>query len=152
MQVTMYGDWERLEKALVTIDKHLVPMAHAKMYLDGEIVLQKLRGHIEAQDLGWAPKRIIKRTPDLWVDTGELSSGMRTLRIALNAHSYAVFIGFLDSRSHYSGYTQAELAVLLEYGVDKAPARPLIRPTWDELRGDILSTWKSFIVDFVRRL
>lgn len=144
MKVRLTGDWNKLHYALGQINTRLMPQATLKVYEDGDMVLEKLQGHIEAQDLGWKPVKTYS-TGKWWVETGELTSGMEALRVSKGT-GRGVFVGFLADKQHHSGESAAELAVFIE------ETHALVEPTWKEVKETILSSWKDFIIEFVRGL
>lgn len=46
-----------------------------------------------------------------------------------------ILVGMPAGQKHYSGLTANQLAILLEYGSDKIPARPLFRPSYKAAGG-----------------
>ena len=44
----------------------------------------------------------------------------------------------------------SDLMIWLEYGTDKIPPRPLIRPTWEEIEPILKEHWKDLLDGLVK--
>ena len=60
------------------------------------------------------------------------------------------FIGADAWTTHPSGVKFSDLMIYLEYGTANMPARPLIRPTFDELQDTIKKHWENCLKDLLR--
>lgn len=144
--MTMTGDWQRAGITLKHIQTQLTPAFKAELYENGEFILEKLQGHIDSQDLGWTPLsdttiRLKNGNSTIYVDTGELRDGLVVRRIKSASNGCTVFVGGSPWKHHSSGLTMCELTIFLEYGTSKMPARPLIRPTYEEVQDIIKQYW-----------
>lgn len=155
LNLKMTGDWQRAGIQIKRIATNLNPAFKARLFEDGKLVLETLQGHIDNQDLPWAP--LAKRTVELkggdktiYVETGELHDGMEVQVIESSFKGVTLFIGASPSKVHSeSGERFSDLMIWLEYGTDKMPARPLIQPTSDEMQDIIKRNWKTTLKNLV---
>ena len=144
----MTGDWKRAGITLKDMRVKLYPLFEAQLMEDGEMVLQKLRDHIDAQDLDWtplSPKTIALKGGDdtIYVDTGALKDGFVVRRVKSSIKGSTFFIGASPWKRHPKGMKMSDLMIWMEYGTDKMVARPLIQPTFDEVQSILKSNWKN---------
>jgi hypothetical protein len=129
---SLTGDWKRAGTVLRNLATQITPIAEAKLYENGELLLEKLVGHIDAQDLAWVPK---KDGGQVYVDTGELRGSLTVRRVKSSVKGSTIFVGASPWMTHKgSGLKFSDLMIYLEYGTRRIPARPLIRPTWEEMQ------------------
>ena len=153
--LTMTGDWQRAGITLKHIQTQLAPAFKAQLYEDGEFILEKLQGHIDSQDLGWTPLsdstiRLKHGDSTIYVETGELRDGLVVRRIKSASNGCTVFVGGSPWKHHSSGLTMCELTIYLEYGTSKMPARPLIRPTYEEVQDIIKQHWEDLFQEICK--
>lgn len=147
------GDWKRAGLTLRHVQSQLLPAFKAEIYEDGQFVLEKLQGHIDSQDLGWTPlsqRTVALKNGDstIYVETGELRDGLVVRRIKSSANGATVFVGASPWKNHKgSGLKMSQLMIYLEYGTGKMPARPLIRPTLEEVHDIIEKNWEELFKD-----
>ena len=60
------------------------------------------------------------------------------------------FIGANAWTTTPSGEKFSDLMIWLEYGTDKIPPRPLVRPTWEEIEPIIKEHWKDLLDGLVK--
>lgn len=151
----MTGDWNRAGIHLRNLAVKLKPAFEAQFYEDGELVLEKMKGHIEAQDLSWTP--LAERTVELkggdttvYVETGELSNGLCVRRIKSSTKGSTIFVGASPWKRHSGGMKMSDLMIWLEYGTDKIPPRPLVRPTYEEVQDLLKKNWEELLRDLVQ--
>ena len=96
------GDWNRAGVYLRNLAVKLKPAFEAQLYEDGEFVLQKMRDHIDQQDLDWTP--LAERTIELkggddtiYVETGALKNGLTVRRIKSTVKGSTIFQGSFDT-------------------------------------------------------
>ena len=155
MSLTLTGDWNKAGVYMKSLAVRLYPAFEAKIWENGQMVLEIMRGHIESQDLNWIP--LSKRTIELkggddtiYVDTGELKDGLTVRRIKSTAKGSTLFIGASPWKRHKGGMKMSDLMIWLEYGTDKIPPRPLVQPTLEEVEGIIKSDWKELMKELVK--
>ena len=155
MTLTLTGDWNKAGICLKNLSVKLKPAFEAQLYEDGEFVLEKMRGHIDSQDLSWTP--LSERTIELkggdttiYVETGSLRNGLVVRRIKSSVSGSTVFIGASPWKHHEGGMKMSELMIWLEYGTDKIPPRPLVQPTFEEVRDIIKNNWVNLMKELVK--
>jgi len=155
MKLEMTGDWNRAGLYMRNLAVKLKPAFEAQLWEDGQMVLEKMRGHIDSQDLSWTP--LAERTVELkggddtiYVETGALKNGLTVRRIKSSARGSTIFIGASPWKRHEGGMKMSDLMIWLEYGTDKIPPRPLVRPTIEEVEDIIKSHWKELFQELVK--
>ena len=155
MSLTLTGDWNKAGVYLKNLAVKLKPAFEAQLWEDGQMVLEKMREHIDSQDLSWTP--LSERTIELkggddtiYVETGALKNGLTVRRIKSSARGSTIFIGASPWKRHEGGMKMSDLMVWLEYGTDKIPPRPLVRPTIEEVEDIIKSHWKELFQELVK--
>ena len=155
MKLEMTGDWNRAGLYMRNLAVKLEPAFEAQLWEDGQMVLEKMRGHIDSQDLSWTP--LAESTVELkggddtiYVETGALKNGLTVRRIKSSARGSTIFIGASPWKRHEGGMKMSDLMIWLEYGTDKIPPRPLVRPTIEEVEDIIKSHWKELFQELVK--
>ena len=155
MKLEMTGDWNRAGMYMRNLAVKLKPAFEAQLWEDGQMVLEKMREHIDSQDLSWTP--LSERTVELkggddtiYVETGALKNGLTVRRIKSSARGSTIFIGASPWKRHEGGMKMSDLMIWLEYGTDKIPPRPLVRPTIEEVEDIIKSHWKELFQELVK--
>lgn len=77
MRVSKFGDWTRAGVVLQALSTKITPAFSVQLQKDGEFILEKLKGHIDSQDLSWTPLAestiVLKNGDDtVYVETGYL--------------------------------------------------------------------------------
>lgn len=133
----------------------LKPAFEAQLYEDGHFVLEKMRGHIDSQDLNWTP--LADRTVELkggdttiYVETGALRNGLTVRRIKSTTKGSTIFVGASPWKRHEGGMKMSELMIWLEYGTDKIPPRPLVQPTIEEVEDILKEHWKDLMKELIK--
>lgn len=151
----MKGDWNKAVAHFKALAKNLNPDFQAQLYSDGELVLEMLKDHIDNQDLGWTP--LSQKTVELkggnttiYVETGTLKDGLSVRRIKSGVKGSTIIVGASPWKFHKpSGRRLSEIMGWMEYGTDRQPPRPLIRPTMDEARAILEEHWEMLFRDEV---
>lgn len=154
MYVSKFGDWSKAGVILQAISVNLLPLFKAQLDEDGELILETLQGHIDNQDLPWIP--LSERTVALkggdstvYVETGFLRDNLQVRRIKSVQNGVTLFVGASAWKRTPDGVKFSDLMIWLEYGTDKMPPRPLIRPTWDEIEPILKENWRSLLGDII---
>lgn len=154
VHMSKFGDWTRAGVVLQGLSVNLVPAFKAQLEEDGNLVLKTLIDHIDAQDLPWAP--LSERTIQLkggdstiYVETGYLKDNLQVRRVKSVANGVTLFIGASAWKRTPEGVKLSDLMIWLEYGTRKMPARPLIRPTWDEVEPILKDNWRVLLQDLI---
>lgn len=151
--LSKFGDWTRAGVVLQGLSVNIFPAFKAQILADGEMIVETLKGHIQAQDLPWAPIAgstvAIKGNSLIYIDTGYLMDSIKVRRIRSVANGMTIFVGANPWTKTSSGHKLSDLMIWLEYGTSKMPARPLIRPTWDEVEPIISGNWEALLKDLI---
>lgn len=155
LKLQMTGDWNRAGIFMKTLAVKIRPAFELQLYKDGEFVLEKIKGHIEAQDLQWTP--LSKRTIELkggddtiYIETGQLYNGLTVRRIKSSTKGSTIYVGASPWKKHKSGMSMSDLMIWLEYGTDKIPPRPLIRPTYEEVKDILKDHWEDLLKEICK--
>lgn len=151
----LYGDWAKAGAILRGLAKgEILPAFEAQLKEDGELVLKTMLDHISAQDLRWQP--LSEHTIELkggsttiYVDTGFLVNNLKVRKVRAPSNGVTFFIGADAWTTTPSGEKFSDLMIWLEYGTDKMPARPLIRPSWEEVMPIIQQHWRELLEDLI---
>lgn len=152
--ISTYGDWKKCGVILKALSTRLFPVAQMKLYEDGKMVLEKLQGHIDKQDLPWAELKDItiklKQDEKIYVETGYLRDNIGVRKIKSNKNDVVYFIGASPWKTHPSGVKFSDLMMYMEYGTATQPPRPLVRPTYEEVQREIKKEWKDYLQSIVK--
>lgn len=153
--LTLTGDWNRAGVYLKNLAVKLKPSFEAQLYEDGQLVLEKMKGHIDAQDLNWTPlaeRTIALKGGDdtIYVETGQLRDGLVVRRIKSSTKGSTLFIGASPWKRHNSGMKMSDLMIWLEYGTDKIPPRPLVQPTIEEVEDLLKKHWRDLMKELIK--
>lgn len=156
-----YGDWAKAAIVLRGMANNLTPAFTAQLNADGEFVLETLKGHILVQDLKWQPLSPNTRKREgylgddfIYYDTGFMYDNLRVLKVNSRKNGASFFIGANRDVKYHTGdarYESSEepllrdVLVWMEYGTEKQPARPLFRPTWEEVKPVLQRHWKELL-------
>lgn len=152
LHLELTGDWNKAISALSNLANNIKPEYTAQLDEDAELVLKKLQGHISAQDLGWAPlaeSTITLKAGDstILVETGTLRDSMKVKRVSQG--DVAFFIG-PDGSEPRTGVSSQQLMLWIEGGTDRMVPRPLIKPTFEEVRDILKKHWKQLLKELCR--
>lgn len=155
LNLTLSGDWNRAGLYLKNLSVRLKPAFEAQLYEDGQFVLEKMRAHIDDQDLNWTP--LAQRTIELkggddtiYVETGQLRDGLTVRRIKSTVKGSTIFVGASPWKRHEGGMKMSDLMIWLEYGTDKIPPRPLVQPTIEEVESILKKHWKDLMEELIK--
>lgn len=155
MRVSKFGDWTRAGIILQALSKNILPAFKFRLKEDGDYVLEKLKGHIDAQDLSWTPlaeSTIALKNGDstIYVETGFLRDNLKVRKVRSPRDGVTFFIGANAWDKNPDGVKLSDLMIWLEYGTANIPARPLIRPTLDEVDKVLRSNWTNLLRELIR--
>lgn len=157
LTLQMSGDWDKAVMYFRSLASNLNSAFTAQLYDDGELVLEKLRDHISSQDLGWSPLspmtiELKGGSSTIYVETGTLYNSLEVRRIKSSVSGSTIIVGASPWMVHApSGRKMNELMGWLEYGTNKMPPRPLIRPTFEEVQEILKDHWKELFLDEVHK-
>lgn len=152
----LYGQWKSAGITLRNLSQNIKPKAEKQLKEDAEFIQEKLIGHIDNQDLPWSslsPITVrIKKSSKIYIDTGTLKDNIKVRGIKSSVNKSTIFIGANSYTTHGpSGMRMSQLMNILEYGSKYTPPRPLIRPTWNEVKPLIESRWKKTFVEELKK-
>lgn len=155
MQLSKFGDWTRAGIVLQTLCTKITPAFSARLKEDGDFILEKLKGHIDAQDLDWTPlaeSTIALKNGDetIYVETGYLKDHLKVRKVKSPKNGVTFFVGASAWDKTQSGVKLSDLMIWLEYGTSNMPARPLIRPTLEEVESVLRKNWEKLLKDLTR--
>lgn len=157
MRVSKFGDWAKAGQILQVLSSGtIVPAFEAQIREDGELILNKVKQHIDNQDLNWTPLSprtiAMKNGSDtIYVETGFLKDNLKVRKVKSPKNGLTFFIGADAWTTHKpSGLKFSDLMIYLEYGTANIPPRPLIRPTMNEVESTIKNHWRELLKDLVK--
>lgn len=155
IKVTAQGDWKKCGMLFKALSVKLYPAFQGRLYEDSKFVVEKMQGHIDRQDLDWIPLSDItvrlKQDEKIYVETGYLRDNIGVRKIKSSKSDVTYFIGASPWKTHpASGKKFSEIMAYMEYGTATQPGRPLIRPTYDEVKSQFKKEWKEYLQDLVK--
>jgi len=151
--ISKFGDWTRAGVVLQGLSVNLFPAFKAQLEEDGNLILDTIVGHIDAQDLPWTPLSsgtvAIKGNSTIYVDTGYLRDNIEVRRVRSVANGITLFVGASAWKRTPDGSKFSDIMIWMEYGNSKQPPRPLIRPTWDEVEPILKGNWEALLKDLI---
>lgn len=153
--VSKFGDWTRAGVILQALSTKIVPAYQAQLQSDGELVLERIKGHIINQDLDWIPLSphtvALKGKDTIYIETGFLLDNLKVRKVRSPKNGVTFFIGADAWTTHQpSGEKFSDLMIYLEYGTAKIPPRPVIRPTFEEVEQVLKDNWKQCLQDLIQ--
>ena len=155
MSLTLTGDWNKAGIFMKNLAVKLKPAFEAQLWEDGHFILEKMRDHIDSQDLDWTP--LAQRTIELkggddtiYVETGALRDGLVVRRIKSTTKGSTIFVGASPWKRHEGGMKMSDLLIWLEYGTDKIPPRPLVQPTIEEVEDILKDHWEDLMKELIK--
>jgi len=131
------GDWEETRMRLREIRRKKVATAVNKELRNlGRATVKLIKEHIDKQDLDWIPLSSstinTKGHDSVYLETGTFRNSIK-----YRIQSPSVQAAILDIKpegDHPSGLPIEVLSRYLEYGTSRIPARPLWRPSFEEMK------------------
>jgi hypothetical protein len=148
MRSRLTGDWNGFGVKLKSL-LNFGDFTDDKVAKDAEQLLNIIQGHIANQDLPWKPlSESTLRQKDnklIYIESGELVSELAVKKIEKNKY----FVGAPQGITHsQSGLDVSKLMEYLEYGTDRIPPRPLIKPSYEEFQSKFILNWVSYLKEF----
>lgn len=150
MYMSKFGDWTKAGIILQNLTANIYPAYKAQLHEDGELLLKTIINHIDKQDLNWVPlaeSTIQLKGGDetIYVETGYLKDNLEVRRVRAPKNGVTLFVGASAWKTTPSGLKFSDLMIWLEYGTDKIPPRPLIRPSWEEVEPMLKNNWQELL-------
>lgn len=132
MEVKFIGNWEIVGRALKKLPQTLNSAGVWGQRKAAERLVSIVKGHINNQDLGWAPRSARSTSGDarILVDDGDYYSSIKAWK---SGNSY--FAGVPKNAVNEKGVPIIEYALTHEHGFRNTPSRPLWGPSFDEIGG-----------------
>lgn len=131
----LYGDWVKAKVWANRIRAGVFMEDLAEdLHKVGDSIARKIVGHIDAQDLGWAPlaDRTVERKGHSRVYEETLAF-KDSIKVHVDRSLFVAKLRVQAEGTHPSGISMQELAVMLEYGTSRMVARPLWRPVFEAI-------------------
>lgn len=143
----LYGDWERARRWTVAMQSpNMMDNLKPELLKLGEAVAEKVKYHIQAQDLSWTPLRketIHRKGHSLaYLETHEYFNSIVAKVTRESAFSMDVSI-WPDGTNSKSDLPLDQIGFWLEYGTPTIPARPLWRQVMLEMES--LPEFRQFL-------
>lgn len=164
MSSRLYGDWQSVQPKIKATAPVLTKGLVDAVYKAGEEYIQKVKDHIDNQDLGMFPlmlATILKKQDhkeDWWVETGKFKDKLSINKYYKGMKTTSIIAGAIGRNKYKQNVTMYQLASWLEYGTKNIVGRPLFTMTLMEMKpeeilknveGKIELIWNSPIM-FVR--
>lgn len=128
---------------LSRLGKDMDSVAEKVLEAGGEVVLDKVRGNLEAV-IGSGTKYESR-------STGELARSLGLSPVKLNREgNHDIKIGFSEPRS--DGGSNAKLANILEYGKHGQPAKPFLKPAKSASKAECIRVMEQTLKEEVEKL
>lgn len=128
----IFGDWRKIQRALDSLPKAVKQSASWGQRKAAEKLIKIVKDHINHQDLGWSDRADSTNSndPRILVDSGDYYA-------AIKAYSDrgTYYVGVKRNAFNSEGTRISDYAVVHEYGWGDIPARPLWRPSFEEING-----------------
>ena len=146
------GDWDKMNAYFSNLSsRYLQEAFEDKLREDGNLLVEKIKGHITSQDLGWSPlaeSTIRKKGGSMiYVETGSLLASIQAKEV-FGGGDLTIQVG--AEGGHPSGESASQILEWLEYGTHKMPPRPLIRPTFEEMQDTLKSGWSELLMSLLK--
>lgn len=133
------GDFNTLISILEEFKGNLSEVVGKKLDEYGDVLLDRMVEHIDRQDLDWVPleKSTIARKHGnemIYYESGFLRDNLRALKVS--GDEFTIFVGAEGDVVTEKGEYLSDVLFYLEYGSNDGvlPPRPIVRPTWDEMK------------------
>lgn len=155
LNVTKTGDWSKALQFFERIKSiGILPIYKTKLSDLGEKASQMLQEHIRKQDLSWTPlsqSTITVKNGDnrIFIDTGTLMNNLKVCKVTSSSNDLSIFIGVDPDVSYEDGTKISDVLIYMEYGTSNMVARPLFRPTKEELTPMFTKECKEILKDIL---
>lgn len=152
VNVSFTGPWQQCINTLNNITKNLHPMMDNYLEKNAEYLVKEIRGHIDSQDLSWeplAPYTVAKKgSTQVYYEYGQLYDSFDYQFSGGSKKGNSVFVGAGDGSHTVSGKTFADILETNEYGDMNVPARPIIGPTYQISKNQLIKNLQDDLNDF----
>lgn len=136
VNIRAVGDWRGANAMFRNFSRDIKRAFKSSQENVAKKLLRKVKGHLKKQDLGWVP--LSQKTIDrkghaiALIDSGAYYRSIKFWQV-----SYTVYVGVRRGVLNSDGNEIARIAVWQEYGTRYIPARPLWRPSIEEIGGPV---------------
>ncbi len=132
IDIKFIGDWKITSRALRNLPQMVQSAGTWGQRKAAEKLVSIVKGHINNQDLGWAPRSVLSNSGDsrILVDDGDYYASIKAWKSGGN-----YFAGVPKNSVNEKGIPIIEYALTHEHGFKGIPARPLWGPSFDEIGG-----------------
>lgn len=150
-----FGQWTQAGIVLQGMYRAAYGSMAYELRQQADLLLERMLEHLERQDLNWPAlspetiKRKVDNKDKILIETGELKSKLKVRKIATKTDRFTVFVGADAWERHRNGLKMSDLMIYLEYGTDNMPARPLMGPTWEEMKPGVKNACRGVVEELV---
>lgn len=133
LDIQFDGNWLGVDVAFKSLPEAVRSSATWGQRKAAELLVKKVKNHINRQDLGWAPRSVKTHSgdPRTLVDEEAYYSAIRAWKTG-NSYNAGVSANAYSAR----GISIAYYALLQELGTGDIPRRPLWEPSFREIGGN----------------
>ena len=147
----LIGEWQTAGVTIDFLGKRLTDCATNAMKEAGEDLADVMRGHIDKQDLGWTPLAEytvrMKGSDVIYIETGDLyRNAFKVRQLKATKKGSSFFVGANPWTKHKpSGQKMNVVLTELEYGTEKIPPRPIVRPSYEEFQRQLPKRFAKYM-------
>jgi hypothetical protein len=138
IKLELTGDWNRAQTCFNKLSTQMRPAFVAQILSDGEFVVQKMKDYFDSNS--WAPNAPntirLKGHSKVGIETGGMRDSI-AVREGGGVGDFSILVGPDPS------YQQ--ILIWFEGGTTRQPPRPLIEPTFEEVKDVLKSNWKELM-------
>nr|BDD48157.1 hypothetical protein 1 [bacterium] len=153
------GEWKGFENDLVRLKTTLLTKLKLATVQNAEITKKSVVKHLQNQDLGWdkLSKKYLARKKKQGLSTATLiatSQLMQSITTQASSNKMSAFVGVLRTAKRRGGGKAVLIAAIHEFGSKrrKIPARPLFRPTLQEVKPQIANRYREALNEALKTL
>lgn len=130
VEIINQGNWEKVDKGLAQLQPAIKKGYEVGVSRFSNKLLRIIRKAISTHTppagsgISWAPLSRKSKGKGIYYNKGDFYRA-----VGIYQYRNRILVGLPPGTKHYSGLTLNQLAIILEYGNDKIPARPLWRPS-----------------------
>lgn len=131
--MTLSGDWAGTNRKLQALNINLKAITKRAQKAVANKIYDMVVGHIMQQDLNWKAHAASYRKKGIgfYLESGQY---LRAIKVYRDGENYAV--GISRDERNKKGIEIWKIAMWMESGTVKMPARPLWSVVWKEIRGE----------------
>jgi len=153
------GRWQEFENDMVRLKANILAKLKLATLQNAEITKKGVVKHLQNQDLGWNKlnKKYLARKKKQGLSTVTLiatSQLMQSITTQSSSNKMSAFVGVLRTAKRRGGGKAVLIAAIHEFGSKrrKIPARPLFRPTLQEVKPQIANRYREALNEVLKTL